>query len=85
MSRKLGLELGIGVGISSGANFIGAVLENDINKKASVTVFADDNKKYISTELSKKVENDKKYISNNIKLLNYEFISNWHYHKINIK
>lgn len=76
MSRKLALELGLGVGISSGANFIGATLENDINKKAAVTVFADDNKKYVSTELSKNVENDKKYISNNIKLLNYEFISN---------
>lgn len=76
MSRKLALDLGLGVGISSGANFIGAVLENNISKEVATTVFADDNKKYISTELSKDVKNNKKYVSNNIKLLSYEFISN---------
>lgn len=54
MARKLASVLGIGVGISSGANFLGALKSQDIlkNKNAVVvTVFADDNKKYLSTEL----------------------------------
>ncbi len=39
-----------------------------------VTVFADDNKKYLSTDLSKPIDNNEKYISNKIKLLQYEVI-----------
>lgn len=48
MSDKLAKTFGFAVGISSGANFLGAVLSN-LNGIASV--FADDNKKYLSTEL----------------------------------
>ncbi len=48
MAQKLCRELGLGVGISSGANFLGCVLAN---YKRPATVFADDNKKYLSTEL----------------------------------
>ncbi len=53
MAQKLACELGIGVGISSGANFIGALqLQNKIGNEAVVaTVFPDDNKKYLSTDL----------------------------------
>lgn len=72
MSRKLAKELGIGVGISSGANFLGSVLLQDEIKTPVVTVFADDNKKYLSTELSNQIDDNKKYISNQIKLLEYE-------------
>ena len=43
MSRKLASELGIGVGISSGANFLGSVLLQKNIKGPVVTVFADDN------------------------------------------
>ena len=72
MSRKLAKELGIGVGISSGANFLGSVLvEQKINKEV-VTVFADDNKKYLSTELIKEIDKNTKFISNNITLINYK-------------
>ena len=72
MSRKVSRELGIGVGISSGANFLGSVLlQNRINKNV-VTVFADDNKKYLSTDLLKDIELNEKFISNKIKLLSYE-------------
>ena len=72
MSRKLAKELGIGVGISSGANFLGSVLvEQKINKEV-VTVFADDNKKYLSTELVKEIDKNTKFISNNITLINYK-------------
>lgn len=72
MSRKISKELGIGVGISSGANFIGSALLADEIDDAVVTVFADDNKKYLSTELSNKINTDNKFISNKIELLNYE-------------
>ena len=74
MSRKLASELGIGVGISSGANFLGSVLLQKNIKGPVVTVFADDNKKYLSTDLSKPIDNNEKYISNKIKLLQYEVI-----------
>ncbi len=53
MAQKLAMELGLGVGISSGANFLGALMvQNEIGEEAIVvTVFPDDNKKYLSTDL----------------------------------
>jgi cysteine synthase A len=53
MAQRLARELGIGVGISSGANFLGALaLADDYGADAVVvTVFPDDNKKYLSTDL----------------------------------
>ena len=74
MSRRLANELGLGVGISSGANFIGSILINEKLENSVVTVFADDNKKYLSTDLSKNIDKNNKFISNQIKLLNYEII-----------
>ena len=71
MSRRLSKELGLGVGISSGANLIGSVLANENMEKPIVTVFADDNKKYLSTNLSKEIDNNKEFISNKIKLIDY--------------
>ena len=72
MSKKLAKNLGLGVGISSGANFIGSVLLNEELKDSVVTVFADDNKKYLSTDLSKEMDDNIDFISNKIKLLDYE-------------
>ncbi len=72
MSKRLAKELGLGVGISSGANFIGSVLLNEKLKNSVVTVFADDNKKYLSTDLSKEMDDNIDFISNKIKLLDYE-------------
>ena len=75
MARRISRELGIGVGISSGANFLGSVqLANNIDKKV-VTVFADDNKKYLSTELSNEIDSNPNYISNEIELISYEVVS----------
>ncbi len=74
MARKLAEGLGLGVGISSGANFIGAVLLQNKLDNNIVTIFADDNKKYLSTDLIKNVDNNKSFISNNIELLEYEEI-----------
>ena len=53
MAQKLASQLGLGVGISSGANFVAAlkVLEAQGGEATVVTVFPDDNKKYLSTAL----------------------------------
>ena len=55
MAQKLACQLGLGVGISSGANLLGALMvQEQLGKDAVVvTVFADDNKKYLSTDLMK--------------------------------
>lgn len=74
MSRKIAANLGIGVGISSGANMIASVLAKNELDGSVVTVFADDNKKYLSTDLNKPIENNEEYISNKIELLGYEFV-----------
>ena len=74
MSRKLSRELGIGVGISSGANLLGGILlENDIDGNI-VTIFPDDNKKYLSTEITNDIDSNPNFLSNQIELLNIEFI-----------
>lgn len=74
MSRKLAKELGLGVGISSGANLIGSIILNEKINKPIVTVFADDNKKYLSTDLSKEIDKNNNFISNQIKLKEYKVI-----------
>ena len=53
MAQKLAAQLGLGVGISSGANLIGALMvQNDLGPDSVVaTVFPDSNKKYLSTDL----------------------------------
>ena len=68
MSKKLASDLGLGVGISSGANFLGCVLSN-IN--GATTVFADDNKKYL-TILNK--HKDPSSLVDKIELINYEIV-----------
>ncbi len=77
MSRILSKKLGIGVGISSGANLLGSVLLGDGIDDSIVTVFADDNKKYLSTDLFKDIDNNKNFISNKVELLDYETQENW--------
>ena len=74
MSRRLAKELGLGVGISSGANLIASVLYQEKTSSPVVTVFADDNKKYLSTDLNKEIDNNPQFVSNKIKLLSYEVI-----------
>ena len=74
MAKKIALHLGIGVGISSGANMIAGILANEKTVGNIVTVFPDDNKKYLSTDLSSPIKDNKEYISNQIELLDYEFV-----------
>ena len=71
MSRKLSRNLGLGVGISSGANLIGSILLTEKIENAVVTIFADDNKKYMTTDLSKYIDDNLDFISNQIELINY--------------
>jgi len=71
MSKILAKTLGLGVGISSGANFIASAIQDENN---IVTIFADDFKKYLSTELIKDIDNNPKLISNNIQILSLEYI-----------
>lgn len=74
MSKKLAKEIGLGVGISSGANFLAAVqIQEKLNKNV-VTVFPDDLKKYLSTDLSKEIEVEPNFISKDIKLVGMEEI-----------
>ncbi|SPF36649.1 Cysteine synthase [Candidatus Sulfotelmatobacter kueseliae] len=53
MAKTLAREIGLGVGISSGCNFSAATqIQNDLGGDAIVvTVFPDDNKKYLTTDL----------------------------------
>ena len=53
MAQQLASRLGLGVGISSGANFLAAVAVQDSlgGDAVVVTVFPDDNKKYLTTDL----------------------------------
>ena len=74
MSKKIVKELGIGVGISSGANFIASILLKEKGYKTVATVFPDDNKKYLSTDLTKDIKLKENCISNNIELLGFEII-----------
>ncbi|MEW6653707.1 MAG: PLP-dependent cysteine synthase family protein [Bacteroidota bacterium] len=71
MAQKLASTLGLGVGISSGANLIGALkVQNELGKDSIVvTVFPDDNKKYLSTDLFNDEPIKPEFLSPHIKLL----------------
>ena len=70
MTNLLASKLGLGVGISSGAIFLGAVLSNLDNV---VTVFPDDLKKYLSVD-NKIKEQENNLISNKIELIDFEIV-----------
>lgn len=74
MARLISKKLGIGVGISSGANLIGAILMQEEFDIDVVTVFPDDNKKYLSTDLINEIDYNKDFISNKIELIDYTVI-----------
>ena len=77
MAQKLARQLGLAVGISSGANIIGAMrLQNRPGFENSnvVTVFPDSNKKYLSTDLMKTEPVKENYLSPEIEFLDYHAI-----------
>jgi cysteine synthase A len=77
MSQRLANELGIAVGISSGANLLGALeIAHEQGDDACVaTVFCDDNKKYLSTDLCSDEECKEHYHCNDVELLDFRVIS----------
>jgi cysteine synthase len=80
MAQKLAGTLGLGVGASSGANFLGAVraLERYGEHATVATVFCDDNKKYLSTDLLREEPVRADYLSPHIELLGYEALPRAH-------
>lgn len=73
MSKRLAKELGLGVGISSGANFLGSVLLGVKTNLPTATVFADDQKKYLTTSLVQEVK-ERNLMADQIEFLHIEFI-----------
>ena len=73
MSKRIAKEFGLGIGISSGANFLASVIMDNEDLKMA-TVFPDDNKKYITTKLSEKIDENPKLRSNKIKLIGFDVI-----------
>ena len=71
MAQKLAFSLGLAVGISSGCNFVAAVKAQERLGPEScvVTVFCDDNKKYLSTALMSEEVPRAEYLSPRIELL----------------
>lgn len=77
MAQKLASQLGMGVGISSGANFLGAVqlLDKLDDDAVIVTLFPDDNKKYLSTDLFRNEQLKEGLLTTDISLLRVRAIS----------
>jgi len=76
MAQQLAVTLGLGVGISSGANFLAALMvQNAMGRDAVVaTVFSDDNKKYLSTALLKEEPVREDYLTPRVRLLGFDAI-----------
>src|SRR5208337_4315695 len=70
MAQKLAAQLGLGVGISSGANLVGALrVQNQLgDDSVVVTVFPDDNKKYLSTDLLREEPRQEGYLTPEVEL-----------------
>jgi cysteine synthase A len=74
MAQKLARQLGLAVGISSGANFLGALqIQNEMGSEAAVaTVFSDCNKKYLSTDLMREEPVRDDYESPHVELTGFK-------------
>jgi cysteine synthase A len=71
LAQRLARELGLGVGVSSGANLLGALkVQERLGPQAVVcTVLCDDNKKYLSTDLCREEPLRPGYLSPDIELI----------------
>lgn len=74
MAQMLASRLGLGVGISSGANFLGALkVQEELGPDAVVaTVFADDNKKYLSTDLMREEPVKPGFLAPDVELIGFK-------------
>ena len=76
MAQKIAKAFGLGVGISSGCNFLAAILaqQNLQDDGVVVTIFCDDNKKYLSTNLFATEPIREEYLSPKVELLDFSVI-----------
>ncbi|MBI3130488.1 MAG: cysteine synthase family protein [Acidobacteria bacterium] len=76
MAQKLA-RLGLGVGISSGANLIAALMaQEELGPDAVVvTVFSDDNKKYLSTDLMREEPVKPGFLSPEAELVGFQTVN----------
>jgi cysteine synthase A len=76
MAQRLASRLGLAVGISSGANFLGALqLQEELGAAAVVaTVFCDCSKKYLSTDLLREERERPEYFAPQVELLGYDVV-----------
>jgi cysteine synthase A len=76
MAQKLSKQLGLAVGISSGANVIGAIkIAEKMGSEATVvTLLCDSNKKYLSTDLVKEEPVMPQYYSSQTDFIGYQAI-----------
>jgi cysteine synthase A len=76
MAQQLSRDLGLSVGISSGANLLGAIqLQQENGGGPVVTIFPDDNKKYLSTDLFRTEPVRDHYISKDIRLIAHRVLA----------
>lgn len=71
MSKILAKKFGLGVGISSGANLLASVISAKDNTNV-VTIFPDDAKKYLTTDLTKEINFNPNLYSNQVEILSIE-------------
>ena len=87
MAQKLATDLGLGVGISAGANFLGALWvqdrliedqlaqdrngDDDVGDAVVVTLFPDSNKKYLSTDLLREEPVHDSFLSPEVEVLGF--------------
>jgi cysteine synthase A len=76
MAQKLATQLGLALGISSGANFLGALQIADAQGADAcvATIFCDDNKKYLSTDLCSDEECKPHYLAGEVELRGFQVI-----------
>ena len=76
MAQTLAKKMGLAVGISSGCNFLAAVMAAEEQHDGSViaTVFADDNKKYLSTGLLREEPVKATFVSPEVELLDLRVV-----------
>ena len=76
LAQMLGSRLGLGVGFSSGANLLGAILvQEKMGRDAVVaTLFPDDNKKYVGTDLMRPEPMNIQFVSPFIELVSYRAV-----------
>ena len=77
MAKKLASDLGLAVGISSGANFLAAIqAQDELGGDATVaTVFPDSNKKYLNTDLLRDEPVKSTHRTPHIRLLGFRAIN----------